>query len=420
MPQWLPAVTFGGADSGVVLNNIVPRLGVNYDIRGNAKTIATASWAVYYGQLAPGGLAGVLNPVGEASIRFPWADSSGDGFVQASELDYTRILNFSGNYNPDNPTALVSSGRVDSNVENDRTREFIAGIDHELMTGFALGASYIWRKYDQFRFAKTDNLSASDYVARSFTPAASSCPAGSRCQTVTYYEPAFPIPGTYMLTNLPDFYRDYNGFEVVAMKRYANRWSLTASAAYNDAKQHFDSPASYAGPANQQSVGGGTAGGGSNPDPTSIEMLDKAQYAPQSTASGLDNVWVNTRWLVKVSGVYTFPWEINAAGFYNARQGYPWRQTIQSPSRANRAGIVQILLDPVGELRYPTLQTVDLRVDKTFRFAQLRIIPSMDVFNVGNVNTVLARRLTQNASTANQVSNIVAPRVIRFGVRVTW
>jgi hypothetical protein len=36
------------------------------------------------------------------------------------------------------------------------------------------------------------------------------------------------------------------------------------------------------------------------------------------------------------------------------------------------------------------------------------------------VNTVLAQRRNQNASNANLISGIVAPRVIRFGVRVTW
>jgi hypothetical protein len=50
----------------------------------------------------------------------------------------------------------------------------------------------------------------------------------------------------------------------------------------------------------------------------------------------------------------------------------------------------------------------------------MKVMPSMDVFNLGNVNTVLARRRLQGASNANIISGIVAPRVIRFGVRVTW
>ena len=43
-----------------------------------------------------------------------------------------------------------------------------------------------------------------------------------------------------------------------------------------------------------------------------------------------------------------------------------------------------------------------------------------DLFNVGNSNTIQAIRSRQNASNANQIQAIVAPRVIRFGVRVSW
>jgi hypothetical protein len=47
-------------------------------------------------------------------------------------------------------------------------------------------------------------------------------------------------------------------------------------------------------------------------------------------------------------------------------------------------------------------------------------VPSLDVFNLTNGNTVQAIRGTQNAANANQIQAIVAPRVLRFGVRMTW
>ena len=40
MPALLPAVSFGGVDPGIVFNDISPRLGLTYDIRGNGKTVA--------------------------------------------------------------------------------------------------------------------------------------------------------------------------------------------------------------------------------------------------------------------------------------------------------------------------------------------------------------------------------------------
>jgi hypothetical protein len=78
------------------------------------------------------------------------------------------------------------------------------------------------------------------------------------------------------------------------------------------------------------------------------------------------------------------------------------------------------LLDPLGDVRLPNVQTVDFRVDRAFTFGRTKLLPTLDVFNLGNVNTVLAQRRNQEAANANFISGIVAPRIMRFGVRVTW
>ena len=402
-PQWLPAVSFGGADTGVVWNDWSPRLGVNYDFSGTGKTIAKASYAIYYGQRSPGQLVSALNPVTAANIRFPWTDSNGDMSVQANELDYTTILAFGGNYNPDNPSALTTTGTVDANVKNDRTQELIVGFDHELMRNLAIGGNYIYRKYDQFSWNDRLNFSSADYRAVSFTPTASTCPqASARCGTITYFEPTIAIPAPYITTNQPDRYRNYNGVELVLTKRYSDRWMGSFSYAYNDAVDHWDSPAAYE-------------------DPTNIIQQNGGQFAPESGGSGIDNVFTNAKWLLKASGMYTLPWQnINVAGSYNGRQGYPFPQAILTPSRANRAGTANVLLDTLGDVRLPDFHLLDVRIDKAFTFGTTRIVPSMDIFNVFNSNTVLAYRRIQNATNANNISGIVAPRVIRFGVRVNW
>ena len=84
-----------------------------------------------------------------------------------------------------------------------------------------------------------------------------------------------------------------------------------------------------------------------------------------------------------------------------------------------RARSIQAELD-AGAVRLDDMYLLDFRVDKAFTFGTARVTPSMDIFNLTNVNTVLARRRLQGASNANNISGIVAPRVIRFGVRVNW
>lgn len=402
LADWLPAITFDGATSPVVWNNLSPRLGMTYDVRGDGKTAVNASYSVYYGQRSPSQAVGPLNPVTSAYIRFPWADANGDGLVQRSELTLGRssVLAFGGNYNPDNPSQLTTTGTVDPGIKNDRTREFIAGLSHELRPGFGVSASYIYRKYDQFAWNDRIGFTSADYVARSYTPTA--CPSGTRCEAITFYEPTVAIPAPYVYTNRAGYYRNYNGVELTATRRYADRWMMLASYAFNTAVDYYSSPNGYE-------------------DPTNIDKWNGAQFAQETSGSGIDNVWVNAKWLVKLQGQYTLPkWDVNLSGFYNARQGYPFLQSVLTPARANRAGTTLVLLDPLGDVRLPNVQTVDFRVDRAFTFGRTKLLPTLDVFNLGNVNTVLAQRRNQEAANANFISGIVAPRIMRFGVRVTW
>jgi hypothetical protein len=375
-------------------------VGVTYDITGDGKTVARGSYSMYFGQMAPGQLSSVLAATGQVQVRYPWSDLNGDAFVQPNEINFNTLLARSAAYDPNNPSNFRSPATVDPNIKNDRTREFIVGIDREIMNNLGVGVAYIWRKYDQFSWNDNVNFTSADYVQRTLTPTCTV--AGARCETVTYFEPTIPIPAAYVLTNQPDRYRSFNGFEFTLRKRYADRWQASFSYAYNDATDHWDSPNAFQ-------------------DPTNIEFQDNAQYAPESGGSGIDNIFTNAKWLVKASGQYTLPWyDVGVAGFVNFRQGYPFPQSILSPNRANQGGQIQILLDPLGDVRLPNVYTADFRVDKRFTFNRFSIVPSMDVFNITNVNTELARRRNQAATNANFISGIVAPRVIRFGFRAEW
>ena len=74
----------------------------------------------------------------------------------------------------------------------------------------------------------------------------------------------------------------------------------------------------------------------------------------------------------------------------------------------------------VGGLRLPNYHNVDFHVERPISLSTMKFVPSLDVFNVANSNTVQAIRGTQNATNANQIQAIVAPRVVRFGIRMTW
>jgi len=95
--------------------------------------------------------------------------------------------------------------------------------------------------------------------------------------------------------------------------------------------------------------------------------------------------------------------------------------------RIARDGDGRLVAEDLGSLnglfvdRDRTRRTqIVLEGDRPIRIGGTRWIPSLDVFNVFNTNTVQAIRGTQNASNANNIQAIVAPRVLRFGIRVNW
>jgi hypothetical protein len=142
-----------------------------------------------------------------------------------------------------------------------------------------------------------------------------SAPPGSR-ESFRHVAPAVAIPAAYVYTNREGYYRNFNGLELRARKRYSNRWMLNASFAYNDAVDHVDSAAGYDGGSADQSRNPGLV------DPTTVRSWTGGQYAIEAGGSGIDNVFINAKWMAKVSGMYTLPWDINLGAFNNARQGY--------------------------------------------------------------------------------------------------
>ena len=375
IPQIMPALSFPGIDSGVVWNDISPRLGMTYDLFGTGKSVARASYSMYFGQLAPGQLAGELISIAQVSVRYPWADLNGDTFVQANELNTTTFLTKSASFDPTNPTSFLSPGLVDPNLKNDRTREFVIGIQQEVMRNLGVEFNYVWRKYDQFTWTDRNNWDANNFTP--FTLAPSNCGPTAVCTPVTYYRATSPQPSPYVRRNQPDRYRDYNGVEFALNKRYSDRWAASVSFAWNKAIDQWDSLAGVE-------------------DPTNLPNLDGASFAPESAGSGVDGVFNNAEWLFKSSGQYTLPlWEIGIAGSASVTQGYPFPQHMAITSRGNSIADVNVFLVPLGDLRLPNLFVADFRVDKAFTFGGMRIIPSVDIFNLTNSSEILSRRRPQ-------------------------
>jgi carboxypeptidase family protein/TonB-dependent receptor-like protein len=419
---WLPAINFPGADPGITWNVFSPRVGITYDVQGNGKTVAHGNFSRYYSQLGNGNIASTVNPVGTTTLRYPWTDLNGDRVAQANEITLgPNPLSASTNWTAANPANTVSANSVNPNLKDDTTDEIIVGLDREVGAGFAVGANYVWRRYKDFQWNDRQGLETSDYSSLIFQPPASTCPASQNadCPQITYFQPNFQIPTVITLNNVPDANRVFNGVELNARKRMSHHWLMNTSFSYGSGVLNFESfPGSITAAATSASTAGNSTAFAE--DPTNRDQRNGAQGEVPTSGSGIGNVFINSRWLFKLSGLYNLPYDVNVSAFYNARQGYPFERFIQGPARANGAGTPFILLDPIGDSRLPNYQNLDFHVERPVKVGTARFIPSLDVFNVGNSNTVQAIRGTQNASNANNIQAVVAPRVVRFGVRVNW
>jgi len=404
LPSLLPAVSFAGVDPGIVFNNFSPRLGVTYDLFGDGKTILRGNYARYYGQVGTGGVASQVNPVSSVTVRYPWVDLNGDRFVQAAEVqptngNFANFQSLTGNWDASNPSAVGTKNHIDPDLKNATSDEVIVGGSREIGRGFAVDASYIWRRYDNFQSTFTDGITSADYLSTTITPTCTV--AGARCETVTAYYPAFQPGSITTLLNTPNFTRSFNGFELTARKRMANHWMMNSSVSYNSIISNY--------------------GPGSYQNPNNIDKRNGYQYDYSTSGSGIGNVFVNAKWLYKLSGMYQLPYQFNVSAFYNARQGYPNETGIVlTTALPNGGGTPTLLLDPIGESRLPTFQNLDFHVERPISFGAGHFVPSIDIFNLTNNDTIQAVRGNQNATNANQIQAIVAPRILRFGLRVNW
>jgi hypothetical protein len=417
----LPAVNFAGAkafgDATGAYKNFSPRIGLTYDLSGTGKSVAKFSYARYVSQAGTGDLSSTYTTTGSNSyVEYPWIDLNNDKFVSANEIVMIPVpLGYGGGYDYANPAALAKpTGKNDPNIKMEHTDEVIVSLDQAFGQDFAVGASFIYRKAVDFRgsyntdstFTKGD-WSTKNYTGPyTFTPAATACPSGASCNAVQYWTPNEAL-GYFIYSNNPSYYRAYKGFELTARKRMSHRWMANASYSWNSNPQYYPT--------------------GSYQNPTNIEPQNGGQYAPQSTTSGIDNVFVNAKWLARFSSSYQLPWwQLGVAGFLNLRSGFPFLTYIQTGSYTYTGTTTiassgtSVYLNKVGDNRLPSVPQLDLRLDKAVKIGRLRATASVDLFNAFNGNTVLAKRRQQNATNANYVSAILAPRVLRFGIRATF
>jgi hypothetical protein len=204
-------VKFGYGDK------LAPRVGAAYDLAGDGKWKAFASWGVFYDIF---------------KLELPRGSFGGDKWIEyyytLDTYDWPNLLASPGCPTPDAPAGscpgtfirstnfrLPSFGAdsLEPNLKPMKSEEFTAGLDHELNATLAVGVHYVHKQLDR---AVEDTGFLTPTGDEGYVIANPS----EGLTALAFTDPNIPMPKPK---------RQYDSVEFYADKRFANNWSLRAS-----------------------------------------------------------------------------------------------------------------------------------------------------------------------------------------------
>jgi hypothetical protein len=430
-PNAVPALKYDGSSENIMKwNDVSPRVGMSYALNESRKTVLRASFARYASQLSYGEVTDE-NPSQFGYLVYGWTDRNGDHFAQPNEVDLSDFR-YNVNIDPDNPGSVGSTvNRIDRNYKAKHDTEVIVGLDHELAQNFAVGAAYTWRKGTDWSyrphiggdcgstptFDSCHILGPGDYIRNN--------PATANGFTAFTYSPNAALVtaggGGRLRTNRPGYDSVFSGAELTLTKRLSNKWMARVALSYNDWTEHFSGTP----------VGGNITADSGNPTRTEQDpLVDGGQLAFLSGGSGKASFYTSIKWQLFATALAQLPGDFDLSGSLFGRQGGPYPVSLRLSG--GRDGTLNALAVPeVDTDRYGTLWNLDLRLAKNIKFGSTAVTLSAEAFNVFNNNLVLSRYRWANQSAftstiagagpgMGRVEEIVSPRIVRFGARLSF
>jgi len=277
-------------------------------------------------------------------------------------------------------------------------------VQHELIANLAVGADYIYRKYD--------NGTASFF--QGYQPGSGANLASFYNAQGTYTDPVtglsapyFYVSGTTVVPSglslivmTSTAYSTYHGVDLTLTKRFSNKWQANVAATIQKSPSYRPD---Y-----------------SFTNPTGIEFFN-------------GHTTSIARYLVKVQASYQLPWNIMTSANLNVNDGAVRTLAINGPGNvpfgktstgANRTIRYSTLnFEPNGNTRLKPTSLLDLGAQKVFSFkgGKYRLKAMLDCFNVFNINTITAfNSNNRSASGFTQPRGLVPPRVFRIGASINF
>ena len=390
--------------------DVTPRLGIAYDLFGDARTAIKATFSRYMaGQTL--GFPQRYNPLQLQSDTRTWNDLNGDNVAQDNEIGPNNNRSFG---------LPVLSLYPDPNIRREYDLEYSAALQRELVRGLSVSAA--WYRRGTYNMRRTTNLpfSRADYA------------------TINVVSPLDgSIIPAYNLNPLKNGQLDrvdsnstdsnlrsltYNGFEFSATARFRGGSLFGGWTFDRRVSVHCDELENW-----------GNLPGNSFSTQNTNQPKSDFHFCDQSKL-GLPLLHE-----FKVSGSYQLPVgriQVNAAFQSYAGPTLPTRWSIGRTTRyaadcigpctpgalviPNLTPTTYVLdLTPPGRAYYDRQNQLDLGVRKLFRIRQYQFSPQADLFNVLNVSYVKSQNTTLGSS-FGQPLDVLQPRMLRLAMQMRF
>lgn len=381
--------------------SISPRFSLTYDFKGDGKNVIKFS-AARYGSRVGTSIAYPLLPTREIDIY--WYGNPGDGIPTYDELAYGGYNIYAYAYytsNIDYKTGHTNARFADdynTPLLDELTLSFEKQLVEDLavsVTGFYKKQHNLDREIGIMDAAGTPETKANWYKKTTQTVNGTTVDIWDRN--------AVPV-GSYFTNYGSKTYNRYLALQLALTKKFSNKWMADASFIYQDWKNVMDPNETF--------------------NMTNFDYFNGAPYSPRSIRGAAD-VYVNSRWQFKLSGLYQLPWNINLSAVISAQEGYILGNFVQSAKKL-KGGSYQYLYEggkKFGDDRLPAFWTLNLGLEKKFMVGsdgRTSATVFVDAYNLTNNATVLAKGAQFGTPSFGLVTKELNPGLFQFGVRMNF